>query len=57
MCVFSAFRGPEQNPQYLESEEEYSGIAKKFESGDEDNYSQVTDFWNKVSFTLSSCTV
>lgn len=44
----NSFSGPEQNPQYLESEEEYSGIAKKFESGDEDNYSQVTDFWNKV---------
>ncbi|XP_067946894.1 catalase-like isoform X2 [Watersipora subatra] len=44
----NSFSGPQQKPCFVEAEEECHGHAKKYESGEEDNYSQVTVFWEKV---------
>ena len=43
------FSGPNHDSKFDECCDKFTGDAKRIESGDEDNYSQVTTFWNKVS--------
>jgi catalase len=44
----NSFSGPLDNPKHLESSHHLSGDVQRYNSGDDDNYSQVTDFWRKV---------
>ena len=44
----NSFSGPNHNPKFLESRFTTTGDVARYESGDEDNYSQVTTFWTKV---------
>ena len=42
------FSGPNHDSKFDECCDKFTGDAKRIETGDEDNYSQVTTFWNKV---------
>lgn len=44
----NSFSGPVDNPSNLESEFSISGDVKRYNTADEDNYSQVGVFWRKV---------
>jgi catalase len=44
----NSFNGPQQNSQHLESDIKLNGVARRYESADEDNYSQGTNFYHKV---------
>ncbi|XP_069101601.1 catalase-like [Argopecten irradians] len=45
----NSFTGPQDDPKYLECPfKNSSGDVKRYETRDEDNFSQVTTFWNKV---------
>ncbi|XP_063402690.1 catalase-like [Mytilus trossulus] len=44
----NSFTGPQDNPQYLESKFSLSGDVKRYNTADDDNYSQVGVFWRKV---------
>nr|ABI64115.1 catalase [Azumapecten farreri]QFR39791.1 catalase [Azumapecten farreri] len=44
----NSFSGPQDNKQFLESPFSITGDVQRYETGDEDNFSQVTVFWNKV---------
>jgi len=47
----SIFSGPNHDSVHCECKEQASGDVMKIETGEEDNYSQVTTFWNKVCNT------
>nr|ADD71945.1 catalase [Argopecten irradians] len=45
----NSFTSPQDDPKYLECPfKNSSGDVKRYETRDEDNFSQVTTFWNKV---------
>jgi hypothetical protein len=44
----NSFSGPADNPQHLESTFNISGDVKRYNTADDDNYSQVGVFWKKV---------
>ncbi|KAJ8315535.1 hypothetical protein KUTeg_007685 [Tegillarca granosa] len=44
----NSFQGPQDNKSYLESEFSLSGDVKRYNTADEDNYSQVGVFWRNV---------
>ena len=44
----NSFSGPEHSKAFLESSQPLSGDAQRYDSGDEDNFSQVGIFWRKV---------
>lgn len=44
----NSFSGPVDDMKYSPSTCQVSGDVKRFNSGDEDNFSQVTNFWSKV---------
>nr|QCH41148.1 catalase [Modiolus modiolus] len=44
----NSFTGPADNPQYMESNFNITGDVKRYNTADDDNYSQVGVFWRKV---------
>ncbi len=44
----NSFSGPNHDSQYLESHIQVTGDAKRYESANEDNFSQVGIFWRNV---------
>ena len=44
----NSFSGPQQHYSYSETPVSVTGDAKRYESGNEDNFSQVGEFWRKV---------
>jgi catalase len=44
----NSFSGPNHNATYNEPEIQISGDAKRYETGNDDNFSQVGIFWNNV---------
>lgn len=44
----NSFSGPNHDSKYLESHVPITGDAKRYESGNEDNFSQVGIFWRNV---------
>lgn len=44
----NSFSGPKDDMKYKPHTCQVSGDAKRYETGDEDNYSQVTTFWEKT---------
>lgn len=40
--------GPNHDSKFDECCDKFTGDARRVETGDEDNYSQVTTFWTKV---------
>lgn len=44
----NSFSGPDHHPQHLESSFLISGDIRRYETKDEDNFSQATLFWNEV---------
>jgi len=48
MAITHIVSGPTHDSRHLEHTDTFSGDVTRYDTGDEDNYSQVTDFWNKV---------
>lgn len=44
----NSFNGPKDNPKYLWHTQKASGDCMRYNTADDDNYSQVGIFWNKV---------
>ena len=44
----NSFQGPQDGDQFKECPFSISGDVKRYETSDEDNYSQVSVFFNKV---------
>ncbi|XP_078359603.1 catalase-like isoform X1 [Oculina patagonica] len=44
----NSFNGPKDDMKYAPHKVAVTGDCKRFESGDDDNFSQVTNFWEKV---------
>nr|AKZ20727.1 catalase [Tegillarca granosa] len=44
----NSFMGPREKTENLETEFPITGDVKRYNTADEDNFSQVTTFWNKV---------
>lgn len=44
----NSFSGPNHDSKFDECCDKFTGDARRVETGDEDNYSQVTTFWTKV---------
>ncbi|XP_064628872.1 catalase-like [Lineus longissimus] len=44
----NSFQGPKDDPKYLEHADKVTGDVLRYDTGDEDNYSQVTQFWTKT---------
>ena len=49
----NSFNGPVDDHKHLEHRLKLSGDVNRYDDGDEDNYSQVGDFWSKVKFVRS----
>lgn len=49
----NSFAGPEPDLKHSESKFGTVGDVARYETGDEDNYSQVTAFWKKVLLICS----
>ncbi len=44
----NSFSGPVPNPIYNEHSTKHSGDVSRYNSADEDNFTQVGEFWTKV---------
>lgn len=47
--------GPNHDSKCCEHTDNCTGEAKRIETGEEDNYSQVTTYWNKVRYASITC--